>query len=123
MAFTGCVRSFTLPGDADRDAITAKFAKGVLTPEIAKTIEVHVRASYRSKGGLRDGFAGVAPGRVDARELATWETTMSPRIVTFTVNPALDVAMEARRSPPRPQNTGPAGRRTIQVVASWDEYE
>jgi fructose-1-phosphate kinase PfkB-like protein len=48
---------------------------------------------------------------------------MSPRIVTFTVNPALDVAMEARRSPPRPQNTGLAGRRTIQVVASWDEYE
>lgn len=30
-------RSFTLPSDADRNAVTAKFAKGVLTLEIAKT--------------------------------------------------------------------------------------
>jgi HSP20 family protein len=30
-------RSFTLPADADRNAITARFAKGVLTLEIAKT--------------------------------------------------------------------------------------
>jgi len=30
-------RAFTLPHDADRSAITAKFAKGVLTLEIAKT--------------------------------------------------------------------------------------
>jgi HSP20 family protein len=33
-------RSFTLPSDADRNAITAKFAKGVLTLEIGKTAEV-----------------------------------------------------------------------------------
>jgi HSP20 family protein len=33
-------RSFTLPADADRGAITAKFAKGVLTLEIPKTAEV-----------------------------------------------------------------------------------
>lgn len=32
-------RSFTLPADADRNAIAAKFAKGVLTLEIAKTAE------------------------------------------------------------------------------------
>ncbi len=30
-------RAFTLPADADRNAISAKFAKGVLTLEIAKT--------------------------------------------------------------------------------------
>lgn len=30
-------RSFTLPADADRNAITARFAKGVLTLEISKT--------------------------------------------------------------------------------------
>ena len=30
-------RAFTLPADADRDGITAKFAKGVLELEIAKT--------------------------------------------------------------------------------------
>ena len=30
-------RSFTLPADADRNAVSAKFAKGVLTVEIAKT--------------------------------------------------------------------------------------
>lgn len=30
-------RSFTLPADADRNAVSAKFAKGVLTIEIAKT--------------------------------------------------------------------------------------
>ncbi len=30
-------RAFTLPGDADRDAISARFAKGVLTLQIAKT--------------------------------------------------------------------------------------
>lgn len=30
-------RSFTLPSDADRNAIAASFAKGVLTLEIAKT--------------------------------------------------------------------------------------
>jgi len=30
-------RSFTLPSDADRNTIAAKFAKGVLTLEIAKT--------------------------------------------------------------------------------------
>ena len=32
-------RSFTLPADADRNAITAKFAKGVLTLEIPKAAE------------------------------------------------------------------------------------
>jgi HSP20 family protein len=36
-------RSFTLPSDADRSAITAKFAKGVLTLEIRKTAEVPVQ--------------------------------------------------------------------------------
>lgn len=36
-------RSFTLPADADRNAITAKFTKGVLTLEIPKTAEVHVQ--------------------------------------------------------------------------------
>ena len=30
-------RSFTLPADADRNKVSAKFAKGVLTIEIAKT--------------------------------------------------------------------------------------
>lgn len=30
-------RSFTLPDDADRNGVSAKFAKGVLTLEIAKT--------------------------------------------------------------------------------------
>ena len=30
-------RSFTLPSDADRNAVSAKFAKGVLTLEIGKT--------------------------------------------------------------------------------------
>ena len=30
-------RAFTLPADADRNGITAKFAKGLLTLEIAKT--------------------------------------------------------------------------------------
>lgn len=30
-------RSFTLPADADRNAVSAKFAKGVLTIEIGKT--------------------------------------------------------------------------------------
>jgi HSP20 family protein len=30
-------RAFTLPADADRNAISAKFAKGVLTLDIAKT--------------------------------------------------------------------------------------
>ncbi|MGE5148794.1 MAG: Hsp20/alpha crystallin family protein [Rhodospirillaceae bacterium] len=33
-------RSFTLPADADRSAIAAKFTKGVLTLEIPKTAEV-----------------------------------------------------------------------------------
>ena len=33
-------RSFSLPADADRNAIAAKFAKGVLTLEIGKTAEV-----------------------------------------------------------------------------------
>ena len=33
-------RSFSLPADADRNAITATFAKGVLTLEIGKTAEV-----------------------------------------------------------------------------------
>jgi HSP20 family protein len=32
-------RSFSLPADADRNTISAKFAKGVLTLEIAKTAE------------------------------------------------------------------------------------
>ncbi|MFZ5780590.1 MAG: Hsp20/alpha crystallin family protein [Pseudomonadota bacterium] len=32
-------RAFTLPSDADRNAITARFAKGVLTLEIAKTAQ------------------------------------------------------------------------------------
>ncbi len=31
-------RAFTLPADADRNAITARFSKGVLTLEIAKTV-------------------------------------------------------------------------------------
>jgi HSP20 family protein len=30
-------RAFTLPGDADRNGVTATFAKGVLTLQIAKT--------------------------------------------------------------------------------------
>lgn len=30
-------RSFTLPGDADPNGVSAKFAKGILTVEIAKT--------------------------------------------------------------------------------------
>jgi HSP20 family protein len=30
-------RAFTLPGDADRNAVTARFSKGVLTLDIAKT--------------------------------------------------------------------------------------
>jgi HSP20 family protein len=30
-------RAFTLPSDADRDGISANFAKGVLTLQIAKT--------------------------------------------------------------------------------------
>jgi HSP20 family protein len=36
-------RSFTLPSDADRNAIAAKFAKGVLTLEIAKTASAPVQ--------------------------------------------------------------------------------
>lgn len=36
-------RSFSLPADADRNAITAKFAKGVLTLEIPKTAEAPVQ--------------------------------------------------------------------------------
>lgn len=36
-------RSFTLPADADRGAITAKFTKGVLTLEIPKTAEAPVQ--------------------------------------------------------------------------------
>ena len=36
-------RSFSLPSDADRNAITAKFAKGVLTLEIAKAAEAPVQ--------------------------------------------------------------------------------
>jgi HSP20 family protein len=35
-------RSFSLPADADRNAITAKFAKGVLVLGIGKTAEVPV---------------------------------------------------------------------------------
>jgi HSP20 family protein len=31
-------RSFTLPDDADRNSVSAKFAKGVLTVEIGKTV-------------------------------------------------------------------------------------
>lgn len=31
-------RAFTLPADADRNAVTARFAKGVLTLEIAKAV-------------------------------------------------------------------------------------
>jgi HSP20 family protein len=33
-------RAFTLPADADRNAVNARFAKGVLTLEIAKTAEI-----------------------------------------------------------------------------------
>ena len=36
-------RSFTLPADADRGAIAAKFTKGVLTLEIPKTAEAPVQ--------------------------------------------------------------------------------
>jgi HSP20 family protein len=36
-------RSFSLPADADPDAITARFAKGVLTLEIAKAAEAPVQ--------------------------------------------------------------------------------
>lgn len=36
-------RSFSLPADADRNAITAKFAKGVLTLEIGKATGVPVQ--------------------------------------------------------------------------------
>ena len=31
-------RAFTLPADADRNAVTARFSKGVLTLEIAKAV-------------------------------------------------------------------------------------
>jgi hypothetical protein len=33
-------RAFTLPADADRNAVTARFSKGVLTLEIAKAANV-----------------------------------------------------------------------------------
>ena len=33
-------RAFTLPADADRNTVTARFAKGLLTLEIAKTVNV-----------------------------------------------------------------------------------
>jgi HSP20 family protein len=36
-------RSFTLPSDADRNTIVARFAKGVLTLEIAKTASAPVQ--------------------------------------------------------------------------------
>jgi HSP20 family protein len=36
-------RSFSLPADADRNAIAAKFAKGVLTLEIGKSAEIPVQ--------------------------------------------------------------------------------
>ncbi len=36
-------RSFTLPADADRGAITAKFSKGVLTLEIPKAVNAPVQ--------------------------------------------------------------------------------
>ena len=36
-------RAFTLPDDADRDAISARFAKGVLTLQIAKTASAPAR--------------------------------------------------------------------------------
>jgi HSP20 family protein len=36
-SFGSFTRSFTLPPDADRNGVSAKFAKGVLTLEIAKT--------------------------------------------------------------------------------------
>ena len=45
-------RAFTLPHDADRNAINAKFAKGVLTLEIAKT------ASAPAQGKQIDVKAG-----------------------------------------------------------------
>ncbi len=37
-------RAFTLPSDADRNDISANFAKGVLTLQIAKTASAHERA-------------------------------------------------------------------------------
>jgi HSP20 family protein len=37
-------RAFTLPTDADRNGITANFAKGVLTLHVPKSTEVHSRA-------------------------------------------------------------------------------
>ena len=45
-------RSFTLPVDADRNAVSARFAKGVLTLEIAKAV-CRPRAS-RSRSSLFD---------------------------------------------------------------------
>ena len=36
-------RAFTLPSDADRDGITANFAKGVLTLQVPKSADIHQR--------------------------------------------------------------------------------
>jgi HSP20 family protein len=37
-------RAFNLPSDADRDGITANFAKGVLTLQVPKSPNSHQRA-------------------------------------------------------------------------------
>jgi HSP20 family protein len=42
-SYGGFTRAFTLPSDADRDGISANFAKGVLTLEIPKSANGHER--------------------------------------------------------------------------------
>ena len=43
-SYGGFTRAFTLPSDADRDGISANFAKGVLTLHIPKSANGHERA-------------------------------------------------------------------------------
>jgi HSP20 family protein len=43
-SYGGFTRAFTLPSDADRDDISANFAKGVLTLHIPKSANGHERA-------------------------------------------------------------------------------
>jgi HSP20 family protein len=43
-SYGGFTRAFTLPSDADRDGISANFAKGVLTLQIPKSANGHERA-------------------------------------------------------------------------------
>jgi HSP20 family protein len=43
-SYGGFTRAFTLPSDADRNGISANFAKGVLTLQIPKSANGHERA-------------------------------------------------------------------------------